>query len=446
MFPLRSILRKPTLPLPAFDRPLDRIAPLPLPGRLRLELSEAATGFPFQVMDPDNLPRRVQEGEAVARAGDFPLLAPLPGILDHEAAAGAGDSAAPELPARLALKVEGQVRFGQTESGAGAGLRLLDELQQAGDPRAAFLQSLREAGLPLLSVRGRSLADEFEATLAAGDPPRIVLARRDGFAGLRWQRLLGTRVAEMESLIRFLLELAPQALVRADPPLQGWRPGDPGLAPGAFGARLPEARLEHIFPGMRLDFSRPYSQQGCLWLDPATLWALLDLLFQGRPFLARTAPLRMTRRAAKSSGAGSRFLRLWNGADCGALLDSLRGTEAELLVAVGDPLRRAPQPAEELRGRPFNAFADSAFLLSHTPLAPLRGANLPCTGCMLCQRICPVQAAPLALLDGRADAFRAERCVECGLCSAACESGIDLAGLIRRERLGRGISDAGRRD
>ena len=57
---------------------------------------------------------------------------------------------------------------------------------------------------------------------------------------------------------------------------------------------------------------------------------------------------------------------------------------------------------------------------------------------MACQRICPVDAAPLALVEGRPGLFDADECLDCGLCTFVCDSSIPIADAIARLRAGDG--------
>ncbi|UCF30349.1 MAG: RnfABCDGE type electron transport complex subunit B [bacterium] len=56
--------------------------------------------------------------------------------------------------------------------------------------------------------------------------------------------------------------------------------------------------------------------------------------------------------------------------------------------------------------------------------------SVGCTGCGICEKVCPVDAA---LLDGSLASIDPERCVECGICAAKCPADTITDGLLPRK-------------
>lgn len=430
---LRAALSRPYLPFPRTGRPFARLSRAAVPGRLRISAAETDTGFGFEPVDPSDFPRRVQACEVLARTPNgFPLLAPVPGIADYE----------PDSHCFL-LKTEGAVRLG----GAGESdpnpnsAHSFEALRAAAEPearRAAWLDALQAGALPVLEQRGLSLAagfqSLFDAVGQAGTEAQVVITLRDGTGGIGWPAIFSERSTELESLLALLADLHPGVRVL---------PLDRGPSGAAhYGATLPEVvvrRLRASWPGFApLDPQRSLIEQGILFLGPATLFALIEWLFRGQPFVDRLSTVLLPGTAT----AKSPLFRLINGYSLGQLFQE----KVPARFHVGDsPNYRIVQgsrfagtartPAAELSGE-LNIFEPAVFEIVRGALPDQRPAPRPCTACRACDRVCPVQAGPFALLAG--GRFGAERCLECGLCEAACESVIPLSESISvaRARVG----------
>ncbi|MCR9144340.1 MAG: hypothetical protein NXI24_18985 [bacterium] len=394
---------------------------------MKIAASEQETGFAFSPPTDVDFPRRVQAGEAIAFTPDrFPLLAPVPGIIDYD-----------DTSSTFSLKTEGAVKFGigaasenSEDRGPVTGLR---QIGPDDEFRTAFLNSLRESGVPSLEYRGTSLFALFSRALAAADDsaasmimPRVVLSRRDGEGGIDWNRLLGASEARVTELLQLFARLHPRMDCRMAPR------GPSG--PEYYGDALPEVVIKRLNPPLEaLDPKRDLPEQGLIFLGPASLYALLDWFFEARPFIDRLTVLR-------ASGAGrSQLFRLINGYDLRLLFQEKLDARRGRLLVKGNLIQNTPQALDEARDLHQNIFGPVSFHILRGDPQPTRDARLPCSSCMACQQVCPVDAQPFALVAGQAEKFRAQSCLECGLCDFVCESGIPLRHTIATQRKADGL-------
>jgi ferredoxin len=66
------------------------------------------------------------------------------------------------------------------------------------------------------------------------------------------------------------------------------------------------------------------------------------------------------------------------------------------------------------------------------PKGPSTQIEFPCTGCLECNYFCPTHANPFSLVFDNANNFKLDSCIECGICSVYCPSGIDLKKKIEK--------------
>ncbi len=416
---IQSAFRRPRFVYRTPDGAAGRFGALPLPGLLRIDFSKQVSGFSFAPLG--EFPRRVREGEVIARAGDFPLLAPMPGILDL-----ASDAE------RFVLKVEGNLQFGKTRPGE----RPIDALLKLSEPLAPLLELIRDSGLACLEFPALRL-DEALRTALKNPRPLVILARVDPEGAIDWPQLFAERATDLEELATLFNRLAPGVEVSFAPRKR----------PDVFRARnfatrperLPESLIRSLAGDRELDLNTPFAEQGICFLGPATLWALCDALFEGRAFTSR--PAAALRFSAGGKLRAARLVRAPNGAD----LQELLGDEVARAggVIAGDPVFHQHTTALPESSQRFNIFRMSSFYATPADFAPLRGANLSCTGCFACQAVCPTGANPLALLEERIQDFAAQSCVECGLCEYVCESGIGFSSVIRSVRSAAGMARSG---
>ncbi len=416
---LRSTFRTPYLLLPRLSGASATFARLPVAGRIVLAASRDQTGFAFAPVNPEDFPRRVAEGERIAGDPDgFPLLAPLPGILDYD----------PSM-AVFTLKTEGSVRFGRSGNAEATGglAASLRDIPDAAELRGEFLRRLLQAGVPSLDFRGLSLATLLDRVLSSADAtvrPCVVFDLSDPEGGIEYERLpefSRDRLQTAQDLLRRMSASPELDLVI----LAGNRSG-----PRERARNLAEVRAARAC-GRRLDHSRPLEGQGVAYLGPATLYALFEFLFSGPsgealPFVSR--PLAVVR----ESGA-TQIYPLVNGYDLETYFQE-QGASVHHVIA-GDFFREPARNAADPALRYFNIFRRATLYLLRSDPGSRQALNLPCTGCLACEQICPVDARPLALIQaGRREEFRADRCLQCGLCTYVCEAGIDLSHAIEERR------------
>ncbi|MCB1326436.1 MAG: hypothetical protein KDK35_14470 [Leptospiraceae bacterium] len=386
------------------------VTALPVPVRLVLDLERSSE--PRHLTPVGSYPRRVASGDVVARSdAGAVLVAPLPGIAEKD-----GD--------RIELRVEGSMQF--------ASDGILEKIEAADDPVAEFLQTLDDLALFGLEERAVMLSSLLGPVFAP-EGRAIVLARVDDSLSGACRSALWSRRAELALLGSFLERLlkiaGSPAQVLHYPRLSASAPRPRRRDLALFIPELITRRLlrdSELFGGLE--------EQRVAYIGPASLLAMLEGLFDGRPFGSRLVVLRSREPRFRRAGLKrDRLLRLYHGQSLSELLSEELGPAAgagPVFLRRGSSIRNTFQPlTPEDR---FSAFDDCLIELSSKP-GPV-AMDLPCTGCMSCQRICPVDAGPLALVEGRPAAFRSASCLECGLCTAICESRIDLMAKISAVR------------
>ncbi|MBX7058255.1 MAG: hypothetical protein K1X75_09315 [Leptospirales bacterium] len=351
-------------------------AAVPIPGRLQIQFGARFTGFHFAPVG--EYPRRVSPGDALAAAQDFPLLSPLPGVVqcDRESE-------------QFVLSVEGQLL---------SSTATLPPLENMGAPE--FLAALDSAGLPALYYRGLQLSTLLRDVCANGGV--ALLALYDASASLDWKQIWSLRAPQVLSLVEQLRRIFPEIQFVKDGS-KLWPTGAGNLA--AYSRRLPEAALRR--------------HRAAAYLGPATILAMLDYFFEGRPFYSRQC-------GVFSQNGRSFAARLPNGLE----LSSLAAPSGSIPMQC-DPLRG------EMRGTDVwpslsiyceDGIYDSRFVASAMPAA------IACSGCDCCETLCPAQCHPIGLIDPLGPSFDAGSCEECSLCSYVCESAIPLGRLAAEAR------------
>lgn len=378
-------------------------------ARLRITFSRTASGFAFV---PEGFyPRRVAQGEVLARAEKFPLLAPRSGPVELDEAGECFD-----------LRVEGALRIGP------GGERVT--LQRLGDVKLeSFIHELREAGIPALDFPGRPLFQLFESAAANG-PVTVLLSTRDSESALAWEKFLGDGLAETTNFLKNLLGHSGTNSVIT------YRGAGSFAREGLerYGRFLPAVIARRVLPQKKLHNDLPLEKQGVVFLGPATIYALQNWLLHDRPFFSRPVAVRLDSSSVFARPRRSRVHELPNGYPLEELFRVLKRSAAARVIA-GDYVRNREQvQALDAIGH-LNLFQHSAFYVSRRHRLRY-DLNLSCTGCMACERICPVSAQPLALLDGREHLFRERDCLDCGLCTYICDSAIPLAAAIQELRDG----------
>lgn len=347
----------------------------------------------------------MEQGEPIALAGTFPLIAPLSGLLENDSSLHV-----------LRLQTEGSIRIGKQQSVPSS--PSFSNLEM-------FIQSLEKSGIPSLDFPGVSLSSMVRSAFAGSDTSVILsVADRDG--SIDWQSVFASREGEIKSLCGILSGLKPGVRIVRD----GWsrlkrraRTEDAGKNhPWVIASRL--SRSISLHPGETPD------KQGVLFIGPATLFALIDFLFYEIPFYSRLVALRPEKSRMKKRSGGM-LVRFANGTALEDIADEIQGNLKESGIFAGSIFR----PVEKMADSSLNIFQDSTiyFLKNKKQAGPL-----PCTGCRQCDAVCPVDAAPFALILGHPAVFKKEFCLDCGICASVCPAFIDLNAAVssRETRLG----------
>ena len=170
----------------------------------------------------------------------------------------------------------------------------------------------------------------------------------------------------------------------------------------------------------------------CAVFNVATVFAIQDALFQGRPLTHRAVTV--------TGGAVTRPRNLWVpiGTPLRHLLETCGGLKEEAdLILTGGPMMGVPLPNLEA---PVMKDTNSLVCLTeweHKPDVP--GGE--CIRCGKCVRACPMHLAPTfirrALDEGdmaRLARYHVEDCISCGCCSFICPAQIPLVETVARAR------------
>jgi ferredoxin len=69
------------------------------------------------------------------------------------------------------------------------------------------------------------------------------------------------------------------------------------------------------------------------------------------------------------------------------------------------------------------------------PKGPSTQMEFPCIGCLECNYFCPTNSNPFSLVFDNGKNFQLDSCIECGICSVYCPSGIDLKSKIEKQTI-----------
>ena len=433
MSTFKNLFTNPLKPsLPDFSNPGTVLEQIPVPGRLTLDYSPETTGFTFK--PTGDFPRRVTEGDALAYADDFPMPAPLSGLvlLDEERKV-------------FQIKMEGSFRVG---AGAGPDRGLSKELEQAkpGEALTLLQQKIRDAGIPSLDFKSRPLFKMFERALSH-KRPRIILSRVDPEGLVDWEKVFASRKRDVGALLALfdrVLKQSGQKDYRLYNFPKSFDPLRSRASMANYGLNLPEKIALEILPAdERPEVRTSLEEQGILFIGPATLWALFNLINEQTPFTGRVVALafqKKARRQLKTRVKDTALYNIPNGYNLGDIFSSIyqaqdNGKREKVRIVQGDIFRHAPLTPAELEEPFFCGYRPAYFHFLKNDRA-LYGAspNFPCNGCLACQNICPVNAAPLSLVEGNRSEFNLKDCLLCGLCEYSCDSGIPITEAIKKEK------------
>ncbi len=427
MLGIRSLFQNSLKPeIPEFTAPGSVIDQIPLPRRLRIRYGLEATGFDFSPVG--EFPRRVRQGDKLAERDSFPLLAPLSGLVQHD-----------EENKLFELRMEGAFRLGGDVSDAERPMHLIDELNKSGkkeQARAAFLEQLRDSGIPSLDFKSCPLFAQFKKALEHKQPV-VIMSYLDPEGAVHWEALSKEGKDGKEELNRlgdFLERTLGNSVktYRARPAFASARPDAAN-----YGRNLPEVQARRTLRGIRDVASSPsLEEQGIVYLGPATLRALLAFLNEGTPFVERLTAIRFERGVLKHAHKGVKgtvLYRLPNGFALSEILEQLLNRPERCAITRGDIFRHEPLAADADQWAIFDGFNAATYHVTRR-VSPTAG-DMPCSGCFACENVCPVDASPLSLVEGRTGNFRVDDCLLCGLCDYVCDSRINIRDAVNRRRI-----------
>ncbi|MBE7438277.1 MAG: 4Fe-4S dicluster domain-containing protein [Spirochaetales bacterium] len=261
------------------------------------------------------------------------------------------------------LRIEGRIDFTATEK---------DFRTQKAD---YFLEQLRSHGIYNFAV-DEPLHRVFQQL--STPEPLILLCLTDIQNQMHWKSILPS--AALQKIKEILIHFYPGA--RLEVREEKRYPFKKKLV--TMRDHLPE---RHAFLNLgSYRHSKSLAAQGMVILDPATLIALYECFIQGRPFVSTYYVIKKDLFPAA--------YRVVNGYPLSGIHSDERHT--------------------------FNLF-DAFTPVTYTP----KGGSGLCHGCQSCNKICPVDARPLSLLEDPTH-FAVQSCSLCQLCSQACPAQIDL--------------------
>lgn len=358
--------------VPGHLRVQEFVRSLDIPARLVIDAGESVTGFHFQ--PEGEFPRRVVQGDIIASIDGLSLLSPMSGIVSREESV-------------YTIKVGGALKIGRPEAPTA-----VDSLEQ-------LCELLDTGGIVSLDGFGLSVSSILKAK-----PEILVLSTLEADGSINWNRTgLLERLPDLKNLLNsfgFRAEITGEGL-RSDPFKAAER-------------QIPNLCQKYI---PSLNPGKPVTEQGIGYLGPATLHALLDLLYNNTGFLRRPVVFHSLEK--------SYLAVVPNGSAPGTIVDH-SGNSAWRAGAFYQTGEKVSFSQEEQKG--ISIYRASAFY----QVSDEDEGVLPCTFCMACQKVCPVDASVLSLFTGETESFVRADCFECGLCEYVCESNIPLLNEIRR--------------
>ncbi len=336
------------------------------------------------------------------------MLSPLSGLIEHDL----------EEKSFL-LKVEGTLRLGADSAEIVLPIRSL--MQKSADDRlVSFLEEIDRAGLPSLDFPGNSLGALLGKI--SDERSRMILSLIEPEASIDWRSLFADRKSQFEELISFLSSLNREVRIYHYPSGLN-RLRAPQLR--EFGRNLPVVIALRLLG--KIEIKKLLHEQSVIFLGPATIWALLDYLFEGRVFYSRIAAFRFEHKTGVIKK--SPVSQLMNGASLESVIKSFSSKSRRIEAVTGNYFQNWKKPVDVSSLGTFNIYSGSTVNIVKTGTAGPK--NFPCIQCLMCSSVCPVNASPYSLLMGNTKEFRPNSCIECGLCEYICPSGIELSEAIR---------------
>ncbi len=346
---------------------------------------------------------------------ELAILAPFPGLARLEA------------NGSINLKLEGGFRLGSTQGKDPVAAR---EIQaRSGDREEAFsffLHLLKDSGIPVSDEPGHTLFQQFEK-ISQLPQVQLILSKLDGQGGINWPYLFQNRSPGLKEMSELLTAILPEgSKVHIFP--QKKIPAGAGNG-GVWFPGVTAARVLNGIPGG--NFHSSLLDRGILVMGPATLWALMDLLYENKFFHSRLVAVRFHKSLNHISNV-TRIYRIPVGFPLMEFLRERFGFQDRTWRVQGGAIPQSGFHEMNLSDLAlFLPFGETVLNLSRKNSSLDTPVAAACTGCYRCERVCPVNASPLSLLTGNRKAFALDRCLVCGICEQSCESRIPLMERIR---------------
>ncbi len=397
-----------------FTSPASKIEAIPVPHRISLNPGDESTPVQFSVRG--DFPRRVASGEILGEGVDVKLLSPFPGVARWD-----------EQEKLIQIKPEGGLSFGSRPEIENTNAQKLLDNNGFGENRLdAFQRLILKSGIPSIDYPEISFIDMINRVVGRG-PVQIILSQVEYAAGIDWVSIFSNRKSTPRDLSGFLSAIIPGV------EKVHIFPGRKISLNAAKGVWLPEMVAARVLSGTgkTLKIGVPIYEQSILYIGPAMMMALLDMLFENQPFLSRLVAITFHDSASSLSEstalfkipAGYRFLEF---------LEERYGDLKGYQIYNGSFGRREQREIKRYQLKEFFPYLGNVFNIVKEGAIREANGRAPCVGCSLCERACPVNASPLSIALGMEERFNKERCLVCGVCEHVCPGGVGLMDRIRQ--------------
>ncbi len=334
-------------------------------------------------------PRRVQLGDELALILNRRILSPANGVV------------------RLEISKDNKRYLKITQDGS---LEPVHKFREVPKDRNTFFTILNSRGVYSLDFSAILLSDYLES-FRNTENSVLILTPLTRFNQPDFRSILENEYKkELELLIFYLEDLFPNREIRLI-----WEDFKTKLK---YPIGIPEYFCEYK-AGYSILGKNPRDKGRVFFMGGETVYHLIRALFYDLPFTRRHLTVHCVDRRGRLDGK-ERVFFLSNGQS----FDFLRTVFSRNYRSVClNHYMQKPVLLANGAAHYFDIFRDShiVFYLE----SPRFHSELACTECMECNSNCPTGASPIGIVS-RLYEFRTEYCIDCGLCTLYCPSGIDL--------------------
>lgn len=391
-------------PVPEFTLPGRKIHKLKIPSRLLYPISGPGAIIPSPNLQ---IPARVSAGDTIGTRDGLSILAPIDGL--------------------VRLNGEGTCLMLRPEGNPGSAIREGGEFNQ--DSWNSLFGKGRDGSIfDRLGMESSDFPDISFGTLLESvrkhPKPVIILSSHDTQGGILWDEL-GVTDPVLRELGKALAPFIPGGEGR----IHYYGRKEPFWIPSnlrAYGYHQPHMIARRVLGKKQdLDFATPLHEQGILFVGPGTAFSLIESVQSGKPATRKLVAVRYEKGLAGGKKDGETHL-YWIPSGY-PMLDFFEEITSGIPGA-----RLVPEnlfhfgPMEEIREDDAVKMSGSGLYYVFASVEKKRSSSpLPCSGCMLCDRICPSGASPMGIVSSAG--FKPGSCIQCGLCDYVCPSNIPLA-------------------